>query len=94
MAMMFLSGYSSRRALAAWMAECTVTVDRTRVDAGDVNADNYIDSQDTTLLLRYLADWGVDVYFDGAEVTGNEVINAGDALRLLRYVKNWDVPLR
>lgn len=76
------------------VAECTVTVDRTRVDAGDVNADNYIDSQDTTLLLRYLADWGVDVYFDGAEVTGNEVINAGDALRLLRYVKNWDVPLR
>lgn len=75
------------------VAECTVTVDRSKVSAGDVNADNEVNAADADLLVKYLAEQDVQVYFDGAEVTGDESIDTRDALNLLRYVNGWHNPL-
>ena len=60
---------------------------------GDVNSDGSIDSLDVTLLMKYLADWEVDLDLQAADVNMDGVVDSLDATLLMKHVADWDVTL-
>ncbi len=60
---------------------------------GDVNSDGGIDSLDVTLLMKYLADWEVDLDLQAADVNMDGVVDSLDATLLMKHVADWDVTL-
>ena len=60
---------------------------------GDVNEDGEVDSMDSLLLDRYLADWGNSINMSNADVNADGEVDSMDALLLDRYLADWDVNL-
>lgn len=60
---------------------------------GDVNEDGEVDSMDSLLLDRYLADWGNSINMSNADVNADGEVDSMDALLLDRYLADWDVEL-
>ncbi len=60
---------------------------------GDINGDGVVNTKDTTRLMRYLADWDVDVNESALDVNGDGVVNTKDTTRLMRYLADWDVEI-
>lgn len=60
---------------------------------GDINGDGVVNTKDTTRLMRYLADWDVEVNEAALDVNGDEVVNTKDTTRLMRYLADWDVEI-
>lgn len=60
---------------------------------GDINGDGVVNTKDTTRLMRYLADWDVEVNEAALDVNGDGVVNTKDTTRLMRYLADWDVEI-
>ena len=60
---------------------------------GDINGDGVVNTKDTTRLMRYLANWDVEVNEAALDVNGDGVVNTKDTTRLMRYLANWDVEI-
>jgi hypothetical protein len=60
---------------------------------GDINGDGILNSKDTTRLMRYIADWDVEVNEAALDVNGDGVVNTKDTTRLMRYLAGWDVEI-
>lgn len=63
------------------------------VSYGDVDASGKINLADASALLKYIANWDVNIVADAADVTANGRVNLGDVSRILQYVAKWDVLL-
>ncbi len=60
---------------------------------GDINGDGVVNTKDTTRLMRYLANWDVEVNDAALDVNGDGVVNTKDTTRLMRYLAGWDVQI-
>ncbi len=60
---------------------------------GDINGDGVVNTKDTTRLMRYLANWDVEVNEATLDVNGDGVVNTKDTTRLMRYLAGWDVDI-
>ena len=60
---------------------------------GDINSDGVVNTKDTTRLMRYLADWDVEINEAALDVNGDGVVNTKDTTRLMRYLAGWDVEI-
>lgn len=57
--------------------------------AGDVDGDSAITNSDVTLLVRYLAGFGVDMLLENADITGDGKINNRDAIMIVQTIAGW-----
>ena len=73
--------------------EATRTAEIPPIDylPGDINGDGVVNTKDTTRLMRYLADWDVEVNEAALDVNGDGIVNTKDTTRLMRYLAGWDV---
>ena len=60
---------------------------------GDVNGDYVVDPLDTVTLMRYLAEYEVELNKIAADVNGDGVIDPLDTVMLMRYLAEYDVEL-
>jgi len=61
---------------------------------GDISGDEYVDSKDATLLLRYVAGWyDLDVVEAALDIDGSGKVDNKDITILLRYLAGWNVTL-
>lgn len=58
--------------------------------AGDVNGDGEVNSDDAVCILRYLADYDVDVKIENGDVNGDDTVNSDDAVCILRNLAGLD----
>ena len=57
---------------------------------GDVNGDGKINLMDVSVILRYIAKWGITVDIDTADVNDDSRVNLNDASLILKYIAKWD----
>ena len=60
---------------------------------GDINGDRVVNTKDATRLMRYYANWQVEVNEPTLDVNGDGILNTKDTTRLMRYLANWDVEI-
>lgn len=58
---------------------------------GDANGDNDISLPDITLMLKYLASWGVDMNLKAGDVNADGDVSLPDITLMLKYLAGWDV---
>ncbi len=63
---------------------------------GDIDEDGKATTKDFIYLMRYLADWGLDLSgnkFKSADVIRDGKVNTKDLVRLCQYLSGWNVEL-
>lgn len=74
----------------------TMTLNLTYFDSpskGDVNGDSDVDMKDVTLVLKYLAEWEVEIDDTQSDVNGDGHIDMKDITLLLKYLAEWNVSI-
>lgn len=57
---------------------------------GDADGDGKIGLKDVSRMIRYIADWQVDIDIDNADVENDGRINLMDVSLIVRYLAGWD----
>lgn len=60
---------------------------------GDANGDGRVNSEDLSLIQKYIADWKVTINKRLADVNLDGVVNFDDLGLLQQYLSGWDVKL-
>lgn len=65
----------------------------TVIVTGDANADGSINLTDVSAMLKYIAQWQVEVDSTASDPDKNTKINLTDVSTILKFIANWDVRL-
>lgn len=60
---------------------------------GDINGDSVIDNRDVATLMRFFADWDIEVNEAALDVNGDDVLSNKDVTRLIQFVGGWNVEI-
>lgn len=60
---------------------------------GDINGDGSVTTKDVTRLMKYLADWDVEVNEAALDVNGDGQVTTKDTTRLMKYLAGWGVDI-
>lgn len=58
---------------------------------GDVNSDDRINLTDAQLILKYIADWDVEISQTAADFNADGKINLTDTALILKHIAKWDI---
>lgn len=70
-----------------------LTVNESTALVGDIDGNGEVNLKDATRLMKYLADWDVEVNLAAADTNGDGEVNLKDATHLMKYLANWAVTL-
>ena len=71
----------------------TLTVTESSALIGDIDSNGTINLKDATRLMKYLANWDVEVNITAADTNGDGKVNLKDATHLMKYLAGWAVAL-
>jgi len=70
-----------------------LTVTEATAVIGDIDNNGVVNLKDATRLMKYLADWEVEVNLAAADTNGDGEVNLKDATHLMKYLADWPVTL-
>lgn len=70
-----------------------ITITTTYITPGDCNEDKKINLADASTMLKYIANWDIQINTTAADVNRDGKINLVDVSRILKYIAKWDVVL-
>lgn len=70
-----------------------LTVTDSSAVIGDVDNNGVVNLKDATRLMKYLADWEVEVNLAAADTNGDGEVTLKDATHLMKYLANWPITL-
>jgi len=58
---------------------------------GDANGDGVVNILDVSLMLKYTAEWDMDINIHFADVNGNRRVGLDDASTVMKLIAGWDL---